>query len=529
VRIRIDAIHFLFVVFFVVVMCPLLASGTTPEDREACFKGSGNQAVEACEQVLVSSPDDIELHLRLGDLLLTLKRYKEASATLKRAQNLFPDNQKIKHKLEMADSLQKEHQWLGKQSYGKPDNIVISSQKGQMELDRIRCTRLKGARGLSSCEEALKMMPNDPTLHHSRGNILLEMGLVDEAKEAFMSALKLDPTNKEYTLKVAALNGIVAEGRAKKSGNQTKGVGDTKISNPSPESTQPEVIKRLSLLKSLLDQELIDEEEFNRRKKRLMDTVFASGQGQKDKAEAKAVRPEYFGDYYALVIGIQNYKHLTPLQTVRKDVADIASVLKKDYGFQVETLLNASRRQILLSLGKYRRELSKKDNLLIYYAGHGWLDEDADAGYWLPVDALQDNDVDWLSLTSVTAVVRAIPAKHIMIVADSCYSGKLTRGVHIRQKGANYLDRLVNKKARVVMTSGGLEPVLDSGGAGGHSVFAAAFLKVLKENHDIIDSTTLFTRIRRPVMLTATQTPEYADIRKAGHEGGDFIFVRTIK
>jgi uncharacterized caspase-like protein len=217
---------------------------------------------------------------------------------------------------------------------------------------------------------------------------------------------------------------------------------------------------------------------------------------------------------------------LTPLQTVRKDVVDISAVLKKDYGFKVEMLYNASRRQILLALGKYRQSLSKKDNLLIYYAGHGWLDTDADAGYWLPVDAVQDNDVDWLSLTSVTSAVRAIPAKHVMIVADSCYSGKLTRGVHIKQKSSNYLERMAKKKARIVMTSGGLEPVLDSGGAGGHSVFAAAFLKALRENHEIMDSTTLFTRIRRPVMLNATQTPEYADIRKAGHEGGDFIFVR---
>jgi tetratricopeptide (TPR) repeat protein len=468
----------------------------------------------------------MEVHLRLGDLLLVLKRYKEASATLNKALNLFPDNQKIKHKFEMANSLQKEQRWLEKQPYGKTDNIAVSTKKGQVELNRIRCTRLKGARGLSSCDQALKELPNDPILHHSRGNILLEMGLINEAKEAFMSALKLDPTNKEYTLKVTALDGIAAENQAKNSRNQTTVVGGTQKSSPPPASTQPDIVKRMALLKSLLDQKLIDEAEFDRRKKRLMDSAFAAGQEQKDKAEVATIRPEYFGNYYALVIGIQNYRHLTPLQTVRKDVADIAALLKQEYGFKVEMLLNASRRQILMSLGKYRRELSKKDNLLIYYAGHGWLDEDADAGYWLPIDALQDNDVDWLSLTSVTSVVRAIPAKHVMIVADSCYSGKLTRGVHIKQKGTNYLDRMVKKRARVVMTSGGLEPVLDSGGAGGHSVFAAAFLRALKENRDIIDSTTLFTRIRRPVMLNATQTPEYADIRKAGHEGGDFIFVR---
>jgi hypothetical protein len=71
-----------------------------------------------------------------------------------------------------------------------------------------------------------------------------------------------------------------------------------------------------------------------------------------------------------------------------------------------------------------------------------------------------------------------------------------------------------------------LEPVSDSGGKGDHSVFATAFIEALKTNQKIIDGTELFTQIRRPVIINSDQTPEYADIRKAGHEGGDFLFVR---
>jgi hypothetical protein len=41
-----------------------------------------------------------------------------------------------------------------------------------------------------------------------------------------------------------------------------------------------------------------------------------------------------------------------------------------------------------------------------------------------------------------------------------------------------------------------------------------------------MDGTQLFNMIRRPVMLNSDQTPEYSDIRKAGHDGGDFLFVR---
>ena len=82
------------------------------------------------------------------------------------------------------------------------------------------------------------------------------------------------------------------------------------------------------------------------------------------------------------------------------------------------------------------------------------------------------------------------------------------------------------KRASTVLSSGGLEPVLDSGGKNMHSVFASALIDALKENNGVIDATQLFSSIRRPVMLNSNQTPEYSDIKNAGHDGVDFIFLR---
>ena len=79
------------------------------------------------------------------------------------------------------------------------------------------------------------------------------------------------------------------------------------------------------------------------------------------------------------------------------------------------------------------------------------------------------------------------------------------------------------------MASGGLEPVADEGGKGTHSVFASALIEALNENQGVLDATLLFSQIRRPVMVNTDQTPEYSDIRKAGHDGGDFLFVRKKK
>ncbi|MEE2971191.1 MAG: hypothetical protein VX741_13805 [Pseudomonadota bacterium] len=84
---------------------------------------------------------------------------------------------------------------------------------------------------------------------------------------------------------------------------------------------------------------------------------------------------------------------------------------------------------------------------------------------------------------------------------------------------------MTKKRPRTALVSGGLEPVQDDG-VDGHSVFAKAFLDVLGENTGVMDGQELFDRIKRPVVVNADQTPQYSDIRLAGHDGGDFLLVR---
>ena len=232
-----------------------------------------------------------------------------------------------------------------------------------------------------------------------------------------------------------------------------------------------------------------------------------------------------YGNYHALVIGNDMYRTLPRLGTAVGDAEAVAKELERNYHFNVRLLTNANEEDIIGALSDLRRELAWDDNLLIYYAGHGWYDRDAEQGYWLPVDASEDNQAHWISNADITNALKALKAKHILVVADSCYSGTLARNANISLRGIDYIERIVKKKARTVLTSGGLEPVLDAGGEG-HSVFARAFLAALEENDGVIDGQEVFRRLRDPVVANAPQTPEYGEIRGAGHDGGDFIFVR---
>ena len=244
-----------------------------------------------------------------------------------------------------------------------------------------------------------------------------------------------------------------------------------------------------------------------------------------------------FGHYHALVIGINNYRRLPKLETPINDAKDLSQVLQDQYGFDVTTLIDPDRYQILSALNHLRQTLTDKDNLLIYYAGHGVLDSVNQRGNWLPVDAEPDSTANWISNIQVTDILNAMAARQILVVADSCYSGTLTRDVttaidHARSdlERVKWYKIMISRPSRVALTSGGLEPVLDSSG-GKHSLFAQLFLQALRKNTDAIATQELYQEIE-PAVATRTadlkihQVPEYAPIKMAGHEAGDFVFVK---
>ncbi len=247
------------------------------------------------------------------------------------------------------------------------------------------------------------------------------------------------------------------------------------------------------------------------------------------KPEPRPFADIHFGKYRALVIGNNDYRELPNLKTAVNDARAVAQLLKESYGFETKLVLNATRANVIGALANMRATLKADDNLLIYYAGHGVIDSVTQQGYWLPVDAEEGVPTNWVSNNDITTMLRAIRAKHIMVVADSCYSGTLVRAAPAKMKTARereaWIKRMVKKRGRTALVSGGLEPVMDSGGEG-HSVFAKAFLTALRENRDVVEGQTLFDAIKRPVVLNSDQTPQYSDIRRAGHEGGEFLFVR---
>lgn len=255
-------------------------------------------------------------------------------------------------------------------------------------------------------------------------------------------------------------------------------------------------------------------------------------------AEARTVGKLNFGRYYALIIGNQHYEIIESLQTPLNDAERAAGVLHDKYGFTVQVLKDSSDVAMLKALNDLNDVLKPDDNLLIYYAGHGArLQTSFDvAGYWLPINSeAPPKDTFWVPNEQITAHLARLVAKRILVVADSCYAGLLSTDPSYLFAGgttgytADYIAYKLPKRARLLISSGGDQPVLDSAG-GPNSVFAAAFISELESNQQILPTPELFARITKRVAASAAQNkviqkPEFKSIKGAGHEVGDFFFV----
>ena len=250
-------------------------------------------------------------------------------------------------------------------------------------------------------------------------------------------------------------------------------------------------------------------------------------------AESVAADGIRFGKYHALIIGVQNYISYDPLKTPISDAKAIADVLEQRYGFQTTTLLDADFSSIVGGIVQLSTKIGPDDNVLIYFAGHGVLNA-AQRGFWLPLDARQSERSPALPTETLAEFLAMFKARSVLVIADSCFGSALSGAVSSYSGGpAEYQKGIpsgyLSRKARYVLSSGGMSPVFDQAGDG-HSVFASALLKVLRDNDRILTQTGLEQALVDPVRANAqriglVQAPELKKVREAGDAGGAFFLV----
>ncbi|MBX2880026.1 MAG: caspase family protein [Granulosicoccus sp.] len=242
------------------------------------------------------------------------------------------------------------------------------------------------------------------------------------------------------------------------------------------------------------------------------------------------------GNYYALIIGNENYQNIGEVRTARADANLLNKTLKEKYGFNTRLLINATQIQLLSALDELRSSLTDNDNLIIYYAGHGKIDSQG-RGYWLPVDADEDDTNSWISNEEAGRLVDSLSAKHILIIADSCFTGTLTRSSIVRPLPTlnaslkkQWLSAVSRSKVRTVLSSGTISPVAASEDKPDNSLFSRYLVESLNENDNILEAYRLYVRTQKAISAsTEIQELEssafYSPIKHSGHEAGEFLFL----
>ncbi|MEQ9403401.1 MAG: caspase family protein [Cyclobacteriaceae bacterium] len=234
--------------------------------------------------------------------------------------------------------------------------------------------------------------------------------------------------------------------------------------------------------------------------------------------------------YYALIIGVEEYpdEEIQELDNPINDATALAEVLTANYSFEKSEMIilkNPGRGEIIEALDNLSRKVTDKDNLFIFYAGHGIWNEQLNQGYWLPADASMNSKSNWLSNSTIRDYLGGIKSKHTLLVSDACFSGGILkeRAVFENSRAILELYKLPSRKA---MTSGTLKTVPDK------SVFIEYLIKNLQDNQaPLLSADQLFRTFKIAVINNSPngQVPQYGPIFQAGDEGGDFIFLKREK
>lgn len=232
------------------------------------------------------------------------------------------------------------------------------------------------------------------------------------------------------------------------------------------------------------------------------------------------------GKYYALLIGVSTYPdpEIMDLDQPYPDAKKLYNTLTTNYTFEkqnVKLLSSPTREQIISEFDRLNRVITENDNLLIFYAGHGYWDPQDEIGYWMPSDAKKTNTANWMRNSTIRDYLRTVKTKHTLLIADACFSGGIFKSRKAFTDAPKSIQKLYEFPSRKAMTSGNLKEVPDK------SVFLLYLNKRLKDNiQAFISAEELFGSFKIAVLNNSPNVPQYGEIKDTGDEGGDFIFIK---
>ena len=239
-------------------------------------------------------------------------------------------------------------------------------------------------------------------------------------------------------------------------------------------------------------------------------------------------KPKIKDNAYAVVIGIESYRNNLPaVDFARRDAEKVREYLINAFGYREEHIqLLLDERATRSDLETYLEtwlpnNLDKDGEVFIYYSGHGAPNPINKKSYLVPYNG----DPGYLKKTGYEVdrlyeSLSRLPAKQIVVVLDSCFSGRGDRSVSDgdRPIGLDLKEPELSQKNLVVFTASQSDQVSASYPAQQHGLLTYFLLKGIQgeadQNKDkSIDAGELFSYVepevkRQARRMNKVQTPQ---------------------
>lgn len=197
----------------------------------------------------------------------------------------------------------------------------------------------------------------------------------------------------------------------------------------------------------------------------------------------------------ALVVGNSRYKDAPELKNPTNDAKGIGETLKAA-GFEVKTLLDADREQLIGAIRGYVQAMEQKKAVgLFYFAGHGV--QLAWRNYMLPIDAVIDkiDDVGKQSVDIARLMEGLTKAGNPMnvIILDACRENPFGKDFRVEQKGLSQMDAPTHTILAYATSPGNVA----SDGDGANGLYTENLLREMKVQEAKIED--VFKRVRLAV------------------------------
>lgn len=237
---------------------------------------------------------------------------------------------------------------------------------------------------------------------------------------------------------------------------------------------------------------------------------------------------------WALLFANNDYKDskFANLEGPVGDAEKLGTVLESQYNFKVEIHRNADLHQIRKVLREWQQKAyGEKDQLFVFFSGHGHFDEELEKGYYVPSGEIGDYNCSTIALDDIAVLVKNIPCAHILLAIDACYSGTIDSEIRFKSEDAklprNKIDsinqRLAFLKAqweftsRLLITSGGKVRTPDN------SKFATCLYNGLVGACNGGDGLYSYLDILSHLQHLSSPKPHHGIFY--GHNNGGFVFV----